>query len=80
MKTSMPRRDFLKGSVAAAGAIGGALGVKSGTVAAVAATKTDTSPWSSDRIGVGVNLEYVRHADKNLAYGVKTAGKLGFKY
>ena len=29
---------------------------------------------------IGVNLEYVRHADKSLTYGIMTAGKLGYEY
>ncbi len=29
---------------------------------------------------LGVNLEYVRHADKSLAYGVKKAGEIGYEY
>jgi len=32
------------------------------------------------QMGVGVNMEFVRHADKNLAYGIKSAAKLGFEY
>jgi sugar phosphate isomerase/epimerase len=35
---------------------------------------------NSGGIKVGINLEYVRHADKSLAYGVRTAGRLGFKW
>jgi sugar phosphate isomerase/epimerase len=31
-------------------------------------------------MGVGVNMEFVRHADKSLAYGIKSAAKLGFEY
>jgi sugar phosphate isomerase/epimerase len=31
-------------------------------------------------MALGVNLEYVRHADKNLAYGVRTAGRIGYAY
>ena len=33
-----------------------------------------------DRMKIGVNLEYVRHADKSLTYGVQTAGKMGYKW
>ncbi|MGD0897928.1 MAG: sugar phosphate isomerase/epimerase family protein [Thermoguttaceae bacterium] len=33
-----------------------------------------------ERMSIGINLEYVRHADKSLEYGIKTAGKIGFKY
>jgi sugar phosphate isomerase/epimerase len=32
------------------------------------------------QMGVGVNMEFVRHADKSLAYGIKSAAKLGFQY
>ena len=35
---------------------------------------------ADDRMKIGVNLEYVRHADKSLTYGVQTAGKMGYKY
>lgn len=34
----------------------------------------------SKGMSLGINLEYVRHADKSLEYGVKTAAKLGYKY
>jgi len=50
-------------------------------------TKADPSAVSktpprsnSKQMGVGVNMEFVRHADKNLAYGIKSAAKLGFEY
>ena len=33
-----------------------------------------------ERISLGLNLEYVRHADKSLEYGVKTAGQMGYEY
>jgi sugar phosphate isomerase/epimerase len=29
---------------------------------------------------IGINLEYVRHADKSLAYGIKTAGQMGYQW
>ena len=29
---------------------------------------------------IGINLEYVRHADKSLSYGVKKAAELGYEY
>jgi sugar phosphate isomerase/epimerase len=35
---------------------------------------------SNGKIGIGINLEYVRHADKSLAYGVKTAASIGYEY
>jgi len=63
----MPRRDFLAGSVGAAGVLG-ALG---------AAEAAGSAP---EGIGIGVNLEFVRHADKSLAYGIKSAAQIGFEY
>ena len=71
----IPRRDFLVSSVAAAGAIAGVAGqVKA---ADAKAEKAEEAPKG---MSVGINLEYVRHADKSLEYGVKTAGKIGYKY
>jgi sugar phosphate isomerase/epimerase len=74
----MPRRDFIKTSVTAAGAIGTALAAATPTPAA----DNSSAPGRTPRTGIqiGVNLEYVRHADKSLAYGVKTAGQIGFKW
>jgi sugar phosphate isomerase/epimerase len=75
---AMGRRDFVKASVIAAGAIGGALGAAK---TAAAATGAEAKPAGApDKIAIGVNLEYVRHADKSLEYGVKTAGKIGYEY
>jgi Sugar phosphate isomerases/epimerases len=31
-------------------------------------------------IGIGINLEFVRHADKPFEYGVKRAAELGYEY
>lgn len=75
---SMARRDFLKTSAVGAGAVGTVLGTASllpGQVAEPAPAAED-----DDRMKIGVNLEYVRHADKSLTYGVQTAGKMGYKY
>lgn len=35
---------------------------------------------ANKRMQIGVNLEYVRHADKSLEYGVKRAAEIGYKY
>ena len=70
----MPRRDFLKTSAAAAGALGTAFGAASAASAQAAGGADD------GRMKIGINLEYVRHADKNLAYGIKTAGQMGYKW
>jgi sugar phosphate isomerase/epimerase len=32
------------------------------------------------RMSLGLNLEFVRHADKSLEYGIKRAGEIGYKY
>ena len=75
---AMPRRDFLTTSLAAAGALGAVLAATEATPASAAEpaqSRTDDSG-----IKIGVNLEYVRHADKSLAYGIKTAGQMGYKW
>jgi len=59
---AIPRREFLMGSVAAAGA---------------AAVGAGAAPG---RMKIGINLEFVRHADKSLAYGVKRAAAIGYEY
>lgn len=35
---------------------------------------------ANGKIGIGINLEFVRHADKSLAYGIKSAAKIGYEY
>ena len=74
----MDRRDFLKG---AAGAAGTVLATSVGETARTASASTSGAPRSPEsRMGIGINLEYVRHADKSLAYGIKRAGQLGYKW
>ena len=34
----------------------------------------------NEGIQIGINLEYVRHADKSLAWGVKKAAEIGYRY
>ena len=75
----MRRRDFLKGSVLAAA--GGALGAVQGSAAQpVAGAAPARAAGDNGQIGVGVNLEFVRHMDKSLGYGFKSAAKIGYKY
>jgi hypothetical protein len=38
------------------------------------------STADDERMKIGINLEYVRHADKSLAYGIQTAGLMGYKW
>ena len=73
----MARRDFLVTSAAGAGAVGTALGA----AALVEAQTAESGPAAADdgRMKIGVNLEFVRHADKSLAYGVQSAGQIGYK-
>lgn len=76
-QSAMPRRDFLMCSMAAAGAVGGAIGM--GAAPAVAAEKAPKKE-QPQRMSLGINLEYVRHADKSLEYGIKRAGEIGYEY
>ncbi len=72
------RRDFLKTSAVGLGTAGVVLG---GTAAAVAQQAQPAGQGESDgRMKIGVNLEYVRHGDKSLKYGVLTAGKMGYQW
>ena len=32
------------------------------------------------KIGIGVNMEFVRHADKPFEWGVEKAAELGYEY
>jgi sugar phosphate isomerase/epimerase len=74
----MPRRDFIATSVAATGAIGTALAAARPVPAQGA--ETTRSGVDGGRMKIGVNLEYVRHADKSLAYGIKTASQMGYQW
>jgi sugar phosphate isomerase/epimerase len=75
----IPRRDFLVTSAAAASA--GALGAAVGAAGPAAASAAEPAAAPEDRrLKIGVNLEFVRHADKSLAYGLQTAGQIGFKW
>src|SRR5271157_109778 len=33
-----------------------------------------------NNISIGINLEFVRHGDKSLPYGINKAAELGYKY
>lgn len=74
----MPRRHFLSASVAAAGAMGTVF--TAARVAAAEGAQAATSGVDDARMKIGINLEYVRHADKSLAYGIKTAGQMGYRW
>ena len=67
------RRDFMKtvGLGAAAAAL-----ASSASQAAPARKEQDTM----GRIGLGINLEFVRHADKSFEWGVEKAAALGYEY
>lgn len=68
------RRGFIEASVVSAGVVAPILGT------AVMQAHAIDSTAGAEGIHVGVNLKYVRHADKSLTYGIETAGKLGFKW
>ena len=70
------RREFMSHAVLA-----GAVGTVAVHAAQAAAAGQPGVPWEPDgRMGIGINLEYVRHGDKSLAYGIKRAGELGYKW
>ncbi|MFC1636743.1 TIM barrel protein [Planctomycetota bacterium] len=72
------RRDFLKGAASTAGAV---VAVSVSESAGVIPASKSGVPWDPNgRMGIGINLEYVRHADKSLAYGIKRAGQIGYKW
>jgi len=74
----MDRRDFLKGAASAAGTV--AVASVSETARAAPTSKPGV-PWDpNSRMGIGINLEYVRHADKSLAYSIKRAGQIGYNW
>ena len=73
----MPRGDFIKTS-AAAGATGSVLAGPDAASAQGATSAQDSA--GGGRMKIGINLEYVRHGDKSLAYGIKTAGHMGYQW
>ena len=50
------------------------------TQAGAAGLSRTPSRSNGKTMGVGVNMEFIRHIDKSLAYGIKSAAKLGFEY
>jgi len=75
-KDRFARRDFL--AAATAGALAAAAG---GRAAAAEEPKQPPAAAAGPRkIGIGVNMEFVRHADKSFEYGAQKAAEIGFKY
>ena len=70
------RREFMNHAVMA----GTAASIAVQTAQAAPADQPGVPCESNERMGIGINLEYVRHADKNLAYGIKRAGEIGYKW
>lgn len=70
------RREFMNQAVLA----GAGVSMVAQAAPATAAEQPGSSGGSEGRMGIGINLEYVRHADKSLAYGVKRAGEIGYKW
>ncbi|HOW71510.1 MAG TPA: sugar phosphate isomerase/epimerase [Phycisphaerae bacterium] len=80
-QTGIPRREFLMSSMAAASMAGAAAGIAGGRGPTLAAEARPSKATGGDgRMGVGINLEYVRHGDKSLAYGIKKAGEIGYQW
>lgn len=70
------RREFMSSAVVAGAAVSAVT-----QTAQAAAPNVPGAAWDPNgRMGVGINLEYVRHADKSLAWGIKRAGEIGYKY
>ncbi len=70
------RREFMSSAVVAGAAVSAVA-----QTAQTAAPEKPGAPWDPNgRMGVGINLEYVRHADKSLAWGIKRAGEIGYKW
>jgi len=70
------RREFMNQAVLA----GAGVSMVAQAAHAGAAENSDSPGESEGRMGIGINLEYVRHADKSLAYGVKRAGEIGYQW
>ena len=76
------RREFMgdcRASLAMT-AVGAAVTAVSQTAQAAAPNEPGAAWDPNGRMGIGINLEYVRHADKSLAWGIKRAGEIGYKY
>jgi sugar phosphate isomerase/epimerase len=70
------RREFMSSAVVAGAAVSAVT-----QTAQAAAPNVPGAAWDPNgRMGIGINLEYVRHADKSLAWGIKRAGEIGYKY
>jgi sugar phosphate isomerase/epimerase len=69
------RRNVLRG--AAAVAAGGALGL--GGCVATGGSSAERKDGMA-KIGLGVNMEFVRHDDKSFEWGVAKAAELGYEY
>ena len=77
--SSSPRLDVLEESEAGIGGAGGGsnLPVAAGVASGAGALRPESE---AGRMSLGINLEFVRHADKSLEYGIKTAAKIGYRY
>ncbi len=68
------RRDFL------AAATAGALLAAGGMAAAGEEPKAPAPAAGPRKIAIGINMEFVRHADKSFEAGAQKAAEIGFKY
>ena len=80
MDSSTPRRDFLKlaGAAASLTAVGAANSFL--CAAETSADAASSAGKGKNKIALGINMEYVRSADKSFEWGVQKAGELGYEY
>ena len=74
------RRSFLRG-VATAGAALPMIGAAGKLSAAAEQSERESAKGEAmSKIHIGVNMEFVRHADKSFEWGVAKAAQLGYEY
>ncbi len=80
MDSTAPRRDFLKLAGVAASLTAVGTTVSSLCAAEAGAAATPSAGTGKNKIALGINMEYVRSADKSFEWGVNKAGELGYEY
>jgi len=74
------RRNFLGGAVGAGVALP-VLGAAINSIKAAENTQSQTEKGNNmNKIGIGVNMEFIRSADKPFEWGVEKAAELGYEY
>jgi sugar phosphate isomerase/epimerase len=73
MRNKINRRDFIKGSALATGTLAISQSFSKPVFSKNASGK-------QAKIFIGINMEFVRHADKNFEWGVEKAAEIGYEY